>query len=169
MRNATDAAATNGSGDTQNVGERPHCPRAAFTDFSSQCQVIMTDHVATIRVRRAESNSAIAAQDVDRVVSVMLADISVSVAGGPVLAGRDASRAAFAEQFADRTFRGYVREPEKIVVLSPPTRATERGSWTGRWTSSAGEQVMRGSYVAEWRYTELGWFIESEVFVSASA
>ena len=126
----------------------------------------MTDHVAAIRARRAESNSAIAAQDVDRVVSLMLLDISVSVAGGPVLVGRDASRAAFAEQFADRTFRGYVRDPQDIIVHDPATRASERGRWTGRWRSGIGEQVMRGTYLAEWRHTELGWFIQSEVFVS---
>ena len=126
----------------------------------------MTDHVAAIRARRAESNSAIAAQYVDRVVSLMLPDISVSVAGGPVLVGRDASRAAFAEQFADRTFRGYVRDPQDIVVHDPATRASERGRWTGRWRSGIGEQVMRGTYLAEWRHTELGWFIQSEVFVS---
>lgn len=126
-------------------------------------------HDQAIRARRAESNAAIAAQDVDRVIAVMLPEVTVSVAGGPVLAGRDASRAAFAEQFADRTFRGYVREPEKIVIHSPPTRATERGRWTGRWKSSAGEQVMRGNYVAEWRHTDLGWFIESEVFVATAA
>lgn len=98
----------------------------------------------------------------------MLPDVSVSVAGGPELLGRDASRAAFAEQFADRSFRGYVREPERIVVHSPPTRATERGRWTGRWKSGAGEQVVRGTYIAEWRHTELGWFIQSEVFVSGN-
>ena len=126
----------------------------------------MTDHVAAIRARRAESNSAIAAQDVDRVVSLMLPDISVSVAGGPVLVGRDASRAAFAKQFADRTFRGYVRDPQDIIVHHPATRASERGRWTGRWRSGIGEQVMRGTYLAEWRHTELGWFIQSEVFVS---
>ncbi len=123
-------------------------------------------HDQAIRARRAESNAAIAAQDLDRVIAVMLPEVSVSVAGGPMLTGRDASRAAFAAQFADRTFRGYVREPEKITVHSPPTRATERGRWTGRWRSSAGEQVMRGTYLAEWRYAERGWFIESEVFVS---
>ena len=126
----------------------------------------MTDHVAAIRARRAESNSAIAAQDVERVVSLMLPDISVSVAGGPVLVGRDASRAAFAEQFADRTFRGYVRDPQDIAVHDPATRASERGRWTGRWRSGIGEQVMRGTYLAEWRHTELGWFIQAEVFVS---
>ena len=54
----------------------------------------MTDHVSAIRARRAESNQAIAQRDADRVVAVMLDDVSVSVAGGPVLTGRAANRAA---------------------------------------------------------------------------
>lgn len=114
---------------------------------------------------RAASNQAIAARDVDRVVACLMPDVTVSVARGPVLVGRDASRAAFSEQFADRAFVGYVREADHVVVNDPPTSATERGRWTGRWGRGIGEHVMRGTYVAEWRHTELGWFIHSEVFV----
>lgn len=125
----------------------------------------MTDHTALIRARRAESNQAIAARDVDRVVSIMLPDVSVSVAGGPVLAGREASRRAFAEQFADRAFRGYVREAEEIVVHEPPTQATERGRWEGRWLRGIRTETMRGTYVARWSLSALGWCIASEVFI----
>lgn len=57
-----------------------------------------------IRAVRAASNAAIAARDVDRVVACMLEDVTVSVARGPVLNGRDVSRSAFADQFADRAF-----------------------------------------------------------------
>ena len=119
----------------------------------------------SIRSVRAASNAAIAARDASLVVSCMLEDVTVSVARGPVLKGRDASRAAFAEQFADRAFAGYVREPTDIVVdAASPTRATERGRWTGRWRRGVTQETMRGTYVAEWRLTEFGWFIQSEVF-----
>ena len=119
-----------------------------------------------IRAVRAASNAAIAARDSERAVACMLEDVTVSVARGPVLHGRDASRIAFAEQFADRAFVGYVREATDIVV-DAGTRATERGRWTGRWRPGNTEQVMRGTYEAAWRHTELGWFIESEVFTSS--
>jgi ketosteroid isomerase-like protein len=122
-----------------------------------------------IRERRTASNQAIAARDADRVVACMMPDVTVSVANGPVLAGREASRAAFAAQFAERTFAGYLREVVDIVLLDPPTQATERGRWTGRWRQGKAEQVMRGTYQAEWRLTGLGWFIQSEVFVPAEA
>lgn len=121
-----------------------------------------------IRAVRAASNAAIAARDADRVVACMLEDVTVSVARGPVLEGREASRVAFAEQFADRAFVSYLREPTDIVIDAPPTRATERGRWTGRWRHGNTEQTMRGTYEARWRLTELGWFIQSEVFTSSS-
>ena len=124
----------------------------------------MHNHQETIRALRAASNDAIAARDANRVVAFMMDDISVSVARGPVLSGREASRAAFAEQFADRAFVGYVRDAQEIVVHVPATRATERGRWTGRWRQRNTEQVMRGTYQAEWVHTAMGWFIQSEVF-----
>lgn len=117
-----------------------------------------------IRAIRAASNSAIAARDVERVVACMLEDVTVAVARGPVLKGREASRKAFAEQFAERAFAGYVRDATDVVIDASGTRATERGNWTGRWRHALREETMRGTYVAEWRHTEFGWFIQSETF-----
>ena len=125
-----------------------------------------TDGDAAIRAQRTASNLAIAERDADRVVACMLSDVTVAVALGPVLTGREASRAAFAAQFAERTFAGYVREAHDVIVHDPPMHATERGRWIGRWRQSSGERVMQGTYQAEWRYTSLGWFIQSEKFTS---
>lgn len=123
----------------------------------------------SIRSTRTASNAAIAARDAERVVACMLEDVTVSVARGPVLKGREASRVAFAEQFADRAFAGYLREPTDIVIdSSSPIRATERGRWTGRWRRGATQETMSGTYTAEWRLTEFGWFIQSEVFTPFS-
>jgi len=120
--------------------------------------------IAAIRATRTASNHAIAARDPDRVVAYMMHDVTVAVAHGPRLTGRDASRTAFAAQFADRTFVGYVRDPHDILLHASPTEATERGRWLGRWKQGVGEQVLRGTYVAEWCHTALGWLIRSEVF-----
>jgi ketosteroid isomerase-like protein len=126
------------------------------------------DEVAAIRAQRAQSNHAIEARDPDWVVSFMLAEVTVAVAGGPVLVGRDASRDAFAEQFRDRLFVGYVRTADHIELLDPPVRATERGRWSGRWRRRLGDHEMRGTYVAEWQHTAMGWLIASEVFTPAT-
>ncbi|MGV3710202.1 MAG: YybH family protein [Gemmatimonas sp.] len=120
-----------------------------------------------IRAIRAASNAAIAARDADLVVACMLEDVTVAVARGPVLKGRDASRKAFAEQFAERAFAGYVREATDVSIDASGREATERGRWTGRWKYGSNEQVMRGTYEARWRHTEFGWFIQSEVFTPA--
>ncbi|MBC7843824.1 MAG: nuclear transport factor 2 family protein [Gemmatimonadaceae bacterium] len=124
----------------------------------------MTDPAASVRQRRAESNAAIAARSADRVVALMSPDISVSVAGGPILIGLEASRKAFAEQFAERDFLGYVRTPDAIAMHHPATRATERGRWVGRWRAGAHVREMQGVYRAVWQLTDVGWFLESEVF-----
>jgi ketosteroid isomerase-like protein len=120
-----------------------------------------------IRALREQSNQAIAAHDVDRTVSFMAPDIAVGVAGGPTLTGRDASRAAFVEQFADTAFVTYVRTIEQVMIVDP-MRATERGRWVGRWRlKSGGMHEQGGSYVAEWRFSEMGWLIHSETFIEA--
>ncbi len=135
-------------------GEAPS--RAALPDDGRAAIVV------AIRAARGASNRAIAARDVEQVVAWMLSDARVAVAHGPVLVGADASRRAFAEQFADRAFEGYVRETQHVVVHDPPTTATETGLWTGRWTR---QPAMRGRYEAEWEHTPMGWRIRSEHFM----
>jgi len=90
----------------------------------------------------------------------------VDVAGGRVLHGVEASREAFAEQFADRAFGGYVREADQIVVHEPPVSATERGRWTGRWQTRSGVHEQCGRYTAEWQFIEMGWLISAEAYRS---
>ncbi len=117
-----------------------------------------------IRALRSASNAAIAALDAERVVAFMSPDVTVTVAGGPVLRGLEANRAAFAEQMADSAFRGYVRTPESVAESDHGRRATEHGHWVGRWQTRAGPIAQRGRYTAEWSLTPLGWRITSETF-----
>lgn len=124
----------------------------------------MPDATDPIRHLRQQSNSAIAARDVDRVVSIMDPDIVVAVAGGPVLRGLKASRDAFAEQFAERGFLGYVRTPEVITLHDPPTGATERGTWSGRWQTASGVHTQSGRYSATWQHSMMGWRLVAETF-----
>ncbi len=127
---------------------------------------VVTTGATQIRALREQSNQAIAAHDADRTVSFMAPDVAVGVAGGPTLNGRDASRDAFAEQFADKAFVTYVRTIEQLT-LADPMRATERGRWVGRWRIKSGIHEQGGSYVAEWRFSEMGWLIHSETFAES--
>ena len=125
----------------------------------------MTDpYTNAIRARRAESNTAIASRDADATVAVMLPGVTVAVAGGPLLTGRAAQHAAFADQFADRAFRGYERTPSEITTRDGDTTATERGRWVGRWQRGLRTEEMRGAYVAEWRLVDGVWMLHSEIY-----
>lgn len=119
-----------------------------------------------VREIRAESNAAIAARDLDAVTASMLPDIVL--AGGNVgnHTGRDSVRAAFAKDFADSTFLGYLRVPERIEVSSAQPLVAEHGRWTARRRRADGVQTTGGSYLAMWRRTEAGWRIRSELFVT---
>lgn len=115
-----------------------------------------------IRALRTQSNDAIGLRNADRVVSFMTEEITVAVAGGPLLTGRDANRRAFAEQFADPAFRGYVRTPLTIAIAPDGVHATEEGHWEGRWQVKTGILTQRGSYDATWRCDAMGWRLVAE-------
>jgi len=121
----------------------------------------------TIRARRALSNAAIGASDAAAVAAIMTDDVTVAVAGGPVLNGREASRLAFAEQMGEAGFRGYVRTPDVVEVAPAGSAATERGRWVGRWEVRRRVQEQHGTYVATWRHVGEAWCIASEIFIGA--
>lgn len=127
----------------------------------------MADHASHIRALRKQSNAAIAALDPDYVVAFMTDDVEVRVAGGDLLVGRDANREAFTTQMRTKTFGGYVRAPEQVLVQTDPLRATERGTWTGRWHVQGRQQIQQGPYTAEWRFTDVGWLIAKEEYRQA--
>ncbi|MBC7564501.1 MAG: nuclear transport factor 2 family protein [Gemmatimonadaceae bacterium] len=124
----------------------------------------MTTPADAIRTRRDASNAAIASRDAGAVVSCMTDDVTVAVAGGAVLVGRDASRRAFAEQMAEPGFRGYVRTPEEVDVTPDGRTATETGRWVGTWQVRLRLEHQRGTYVARWRCVDGTWFLASEIF-----
>ena len=124
----------------------------------------MTTPADAIRTRREESNAAIASRDAAAVVSCMTDDVTVAVAGGAVLVGRDASRRAFAEQMAEPGFRGYVRTPEEVDVTPDGRTATETGRWVGTWQVRLRLEHQRGTYVARWRCVDGTWYLASEIF-----
>jgi ketosteroid isomerase-like protein len=124
----------------------------------------MRDHAADIRALRKQSNAAIAALDPDYVVTFMAEDVTVAVAGGAVITGRDANREAFAKQMATPGFGGYVRTPSQVLVDADQRRATERGAWVGRWRVKGRAHEQPGVYTAEWRYTDMGWLIVHESY-----
>ena len=120
-----------------------------------------------IRALRARSNAAIAAHDARGVTAMMVDDIVVTGGnGGPLLQGRERAEASFAAQFADTTFLGYVRTPNRVDIGTTRPVAAESGKWVGRWRAADGTRELRGTYLAMWRRDEGAWRLRSELYVT---
>lgn len=124
-----------------------------------------SDDEAAIRTARARSNEAIAAHDVPGIVRYWLPDVHIVTSTSAQATGRDANGDRMAQQFARRPDTVYVRTPAAVEVLTPWAVASERGSWTGRWTEPDGIVDIAGTYLAQWRRTSDGWRIQAELFV----
>jgi ketosteroid isomerase-like protein len=123
-----------------------------------------------IRDTRTKSNAALAAHQPDAVVGLMARDARVIAANGAAYDGRDAIAKTLTERFAQQPDLVYVRTPDAVEVARDGATASERGTWTGRWTTPAGAAEMRGTYLASWRGSASGngtrsWVIQSELFV----
>ena len=122
--------------------------------------------VAAIAQLRADSNAAIAAHDVARIVSFVEEDFQTTTGAGVALSGRKAMATRFTEQFTKFPDTIYVRTPELIELSSALPLASERGRWVGRWTDRGKQLEFRGSHQAMWRLTDGHWLIRSELFVT---
>lgn len=115
-----------------------------------------------IRARRRLTNKLIAAHDAGRLRPFFAKDVRLIVGDGSLILGVDAVIGAFASQFADPSFKTYVRETERVEPDAEASRAAEHGRWTAYW----GETTMTGSYLAVWRKITGQWVIESELYVT---
>jgi ketosteroid isomerase-like protein len=119
-----------------------------------------------IRSLRAQSNQAIARQDVPGIVSFLDNEFQITTGNGRLLSGRAGMERAFVEQFAQFEDAAYVRTPESVEVASSAPFASEAGTWVGSWTAPDGVVRTGGSYAAYWRKVGGTWRIRSELFVT---
>ena len=118
-----------------------------------------------IRATRDASNRAIAAHDADVLAASWMDTFHIVTSTSEQRAGREANRQAFRQQFAARPDVVYVRQPSTVTVFGPWKVASERGTWTGRWTETDGRVEIGGDYLAQWRKVGERWLLQSEVFV----
>jgi ketosteroid isomerase-like protein len=121
------------------------------------------DPADAIQARRRLTNRFIAGREAARLGPVFLPTAVVIAGDGAVITGREAILSAFAGQFADSGFGGYVRTPERIEVDGAGDRAAEQGRWTASWRDAPPQS---GPYLAVWRKVTGQWMIESETFVT---
>lgn len=120
---------------------------------------------ADIRAARAASNAAIAAHDVPGIARHWMADVSIVTSTSAQGVGPDVNGQRMAQQFARRPDTIYVRTPDTVDVFAAWNVASERGTWTGRWTEPDGMVQIAGTYLAQWRKLNGAWRIQAELFV----
>ena len=125
--------------------------------------------IALLTKLRADSNAAIAANDVARIISDYEEDYRGVYGQGSAETGREAARKGWTDEFAGTPGITYVRTPELIEISTAAPLASERGRWVGCWTENGKLQEARGSYQAMWRKTDGHWLLRSELFVSLTA
>ena len=116
-----------------------------------------------IRGLRTASNSAIVASDKDKFAASLAPDFVV-VTGNRSFLSREAYIAAFATDFEDPRSVRFERIVDSVEVSSALPVAAEHGHWIGR--IPGGAVLFRGTYLAMWRKSPVGWQLRSELFVS---
>lgn len=137
----------------------------AYLVATSEAPAQTTSDGALIRAARAESNQAIAQQDVPAILASLEDESHVSTSSGAFLNGREEIGEAFTARFAESEDAVYVRTTESVDVSSAGPVASETGHWIGRWTTTQGPLRTGGRYVAYWRKSGGKWLIHAELYV----
>jgi len=119
-----------------------------------------------IRTLRAQSNDAIARNDVTATLSFLDDEFHVTAGSGAMLSGAAEMGAALTQQFEAFEDVIYVRTVESVEISTSDPLAAEVGTWVGTWRSEDGPVRMGGRYSASWRRSEGVWRIRSELFVT---
>jgi ketosteroid isomerase-like protein len=138
----------------------------SFVVFGFTSAAAAENDVAVILALRADSNAALLAHDVDRVLRHTTDDFILvgGVSGGHV--GRAVVHDYFLKGFAEPGFITYNRAPDKVTISQSGDRASERGKWQGVWRSEKGGSLMSGDYFAHWVKKDGAWLTLAEVYVT---
>lgn len=146
------------------------CAALAVTVISAQLKAAppYANEEQAVRALRAEHNRAIAAHDLDAVMSIAADDyIFVGGNSGIERSKADAHR-GWAEDFAIDGFDRYVRTPKRIEIgeRKGVLRAAERGEWEGFFRTPAGISRPYGQYFAHWSKASGRWKLVSDTYVT---
>lgn len=138
----------------------------AFVVCGLASAVAAENEIATILSLRADSNAALLAHDVDRVLRHTSDDFILvgGVSGGHV--GRSVVHDYLLKGFAAPGFVTYIRTPDQVTVSDAGDRASERGKWQGVWRNPKGGSLMSGEYFAHWVKKDGAWLTLAEVYVT---
>ncbi len=126
-----------------------------------------------IRFARVTQTKALAANDLDRVVSFWTPDITIRRALGQPLSGVAEARKVLEPAVPSGIAATpatpaiiYQREAVSVAVSSNWPLAYEEGRWSGHSGSVDTPAIIGGRYSAQWVKRGGKWLIRSEVFVA---
>jgi WD40-like Beta Propeller Repeat. len=146
--------------------------RIALSPGGDRIALVSTPRDETIiRDSRAASNQALAAHNAAAFVQVLKDDVIVTAASGKLIQGRVAMKSEIESRWKAQPDLVFVRTPTTIEISRSDPAASERGTWTGHATTTAGPAEWHGDYQAVWRKTISNagvpsWTIASELFVA---
>jgi ketosteroid isomerase-like protein len=148
-------------------GNRTAFPRILVVAFLvSSLAAWASEDTDSIRSLRAESNQAIAVQDVDALIDFLDDEYVLAASSGDILQGREENAASWSGHFADFPDAVYVRTPLEVTISEAYPFAIESGTWVGSMTTANGKLEKGGQYTAGWRKVAGVWKIRSELFVA---
>ncbi len=122
---------------------------------------------AAIKAARIAQTQAMAVDDLDKVVTWWVPDITIRRALGQPVDGAAAARKLLEPPATPQPNRLiYQREPVSVQVSPNWPLAYEEGRWSGHPGSVANAPVLGGRYSAQWVLRDGKWLIRSEVFVA---
>ena len=120
-----------------------------------------------IRAARSAQTQAMALDDLDKVVTWWVPEITIRRALGQPVDGADAARKLLLPPATPSPNRLiYQREAVSVQVSPNWPLAYEEGRWSGHPDSVANAPVIGGRYAAQWVRRDGRWLIRSEVFVA---
>ena len=132
-------------------------------------QTAQASDETAIRLARSTQTKALAANDIDRVVSYWTSDITIRRALGQTLTGVAEARKVLEPANAAGSTAPpiiYQRESVSVQASSNWPLAYEEGRWSGHVGSVDTPAILGGRYSAQWVKRDGKWLIRSEVFVA---
>lgn len=149
---------------------RTSCAALAIALVGAQLQAASPDSDAkrTILDLRADHNRAIAAHDLDGVMSISADDYILVGGSSRIERNKADARKGWSEEFASEGFERYVRTPTQVEVgeRKGVLRAAELGRWEGFNRKAAGLSRPYGRYFAHWSKASGQWKLVSDTYVT---
>ena len=159
---------SSGSGPAMHT--RTFCVALAIALTGGQLQAAPTysNEKKAVLNLRAEHNRAIAAHDLDGVMSIVAEDYVNVVGNSGIQRSKADARKEWARDFVADGFERYVRSPSHIEIgeRKGVLRAAELGRWEGFRRPATGVSRPYGRYLAHWSKASGQWKLVSDTYVT---